>query len=189
MQSKQSGFTLLEVMVTLVIVGILASIALPSMSNLLEDDRAEGFTLELKRNFMYARAQATVNDESVVVCPLASVTDTLASTAANTACVNSWDSENIGIFVDRNSDLIFNHPDDIMLRTMDVITDNNANDLFIHSVGSVAVSFDGQGRIPDGQLGDLTFCPNGDNAQSITLNLSASGRVRNTGHNDLITCT
>jgi len=182
MQSKKSGFTLLEVMVTVAIVGIIAAIAIPSMSSLLENDRADSFTVELKRNFMYARAQATVNDESVVVCPLSSVT-------ATSACANTWNSLNIAVFVDINSNLSYDPASDIMLRSMDIITDNNANDLFVHSTSSTAVSFDGQGRIPTGQLGNLTFCPNGDNDQSITLNLSASGRVRNTGHDSNITCS
>ena len=181
MQSKKSGFTLLELMVTIAIVGILAAIALPSMSNLLEDDRTESFIFELKRNFMFARAQATVSDELVVVCPLASVT-------ATSTCVNTWNSKNISVCVDINSNLTFDPASDIMLRTMDIITQGNANDLFVHSTASTAVSFDGQGRIPNSQLGNLTFCPNGENGQSITLNLAASGRVRNVGHDAAITC-
>lgn len=182
MQSKKSGFTVLELIVTIAIVGILAAIAIPSMSSLLEDDRAEGFTFELKRNFMYARAQATINDATVVVCPLTSVTTT-------SDCVSTWNSKHIAVFVSDDGDLAYNSTKDIMLRTMDIITDNNANDLFVHSLSSKGVSFDGQGRIPTGQLGNLTFCPNGDNDQSITLNLSASGRVRNTGHDSNITCS
>lgn len=113
----------------------------------------------------------------------------LVSVTSQSTCTNTWNSLNIAVFVDINSNLIFDPANDIMLRSMDIITANNKNDLFVHSESSAAVSFDGQGRIPNSQLGNLTFCPNGDNNQSITLNLSASGRVRNTGHDSSITCS
>ncbi|SJN45055.1 Type IV fimbrial biogenesis protein FimT [Pseudoalteromonas sp. JB197] len=72
MKKIQYGFTLLELMVTVAIVGIIATIALWNSSDMLEDNRAENFLLELKRNISYARSQAASTDEIVVVCPASS---------------------------------------------------------------------------------------------------------------------
>ena len=69
MKNKQNGFTLLELMVTVAIVGIIASIAIWNSSDMLEENRAENFLLELKRNISYARAQAASTDEIVIICP------------------------------------------------------------------------------------------------------------------------
>jgi len=55
MKKIQYGFTLLELMVTVAIIGIIATIALWNSSDMLEENRAENFLLELKRNMSYAR--------------------------------------------------------------------------------------------------------------------------------------
>ena len=68
MKSLQKGFTLLELMVTIAIVGIVAAIALWDSSDLLENDRAESYLQELKRSISFARAKATSSDAIVVVC-------------------------------------------------------------------------------------------------------------------------
>jgi len=57
MKQIQHGFTLLELMVTIAIVGIVAAIAFWNSSDMLEENRAENFLLELKRNINFARAQ------------------------------------------------------------------------------------------------------------------------------------
>lgn len=69
MKVKQHGFTILELMVTVAIASIIATIALWNSSDMLEENRAENFLLELKRNISYARAQAASTDEIVIVCP------------------------------------------------------------------------------------------------------------------------
>lgn len=65
MQSK--GFTLIELMVTLVILGIFAAIAVPSMSNLIESNRVQGATEELLSQLQYARGEAVIRNRVVTV--------------------------------------------------------------------------------------------------------------------------
>ena len=63
MKKYQNGLTFLELMITVAIVGIIASIALWDSSDMLEENRAENYLLELKRNIAYARSQAASTDE------------------------------------------------------------------------------------------------------------------------------
>ena len=60
-----NGFTMLELMVTLAIVGIIAAIAVPSMSNMMSNSKAERITGLFKQDLQFARSHAISRGEVV----------------------------------------------------------------------------------------------------------------------------
>ena len=66
---KNTGFTLIEIMVTVAIVGIFASIAIPSFSSLIENNRVNTATNELVSNLLLARSEALKRRNTVTICP------------------------------------------------------------------------------------------------------------------------
>ncbi|MFY8283551.1 GspH/FimT family pseudopilin [Pseudoalteromonas sp. SSMSWG5] len=65
---KHKGFTLLELMITIAIVGIVATIALWDSSDMLENNRAENYLLDLQRVISFARAKAVSTDTQMTIC-------------------------------------------------------------------------------------------------------------------------
>jgi type IV fimbrial biogenesis protein FimT len=61
------GFTLLELMVTLAIAAILASIAAPSFQNMLASQRVQAATFDLLANLTLARSEAIKQNRSVTL--------------------------------------------------------------------------------------------------------------------------
>ncbi|KPV97247.1 Type II transport protein GspH [Pseudoalteromonas sp. P1-9] len=175
MKYVQQGITLLELMITLAILGIVTAIALPNLGPMLESDRASTFIDEFTRTIKYARAKATSTDEFVVVCPIADP-DTGGS------CTSDWKNDPIVAFVDSGQDLNLNNTDDQLIRVMSL---PSSNDKVSQDKGSTAITIDGQGRV--NQEHQFVICPNGKNDNTSALQVSVSGNTWKLGSN-VLTC-
>jgi prepilin-type N-terminal cleavage/methylation domain-containing protein len=65
---RAGGFTLIELMVTLTVLAILVAVGLPSMTDLLRNNRRSVLVNELLASFMLARAEASKTGQAIVVC-------------------------------------------------------------------------------------------------------------------------
>lgn len=64
---KNTGFTLLEVMIVVAIIGILAAIAVPSFQDMIERNRLKQVAEALKSDLQFARTEAIKRSMDIVV--------------------------------------------------------------------------------------------------------------------------
>jgi len=95
MQSKRhsKGFTLVELMMTLVIATLLATIAIPSFSSLIKKNRISTYTNKLVTSLALARSEAVKRGISISLC------------ASNTGhnCTNTSFQQGWIVFTDQNT--------------------------------------------------------------------------------------
>jgi type IV fimbrial biogenesis protein FimT len=95
--SISRGFTIVELLITIAIVAILASLAGPSFSLLLERNRISTITNQFTGALTYARNEAVTRNRRVVVCKVADATLALPQCQAGSAWDNGWI-----VFIDDN---------------------------------------------------------------------------------------
>src|SRR5258705_11399121 len=75
--TRQRGFTLTELLVTVAVAGVLAMVAVPNMRTFLQNNRFSGASNDLLRSFYLAPTEASKHPANVVVCasaaPMAAV--------------------------------------------------------------------------------------------------------------------
>ncbi len=95
----QNGFTFIEALVTVVIVGIITAAALPAMSNMIQNQAITATANEILNTLQYARSEAIKRSTSVRVCFKRNAT---ANNCLNFA--NSTNGRYIYAFIDENND-------------------------------------------------------------------------------------
>ncbi|PVZ72557.1 GspH/FimT family pseudopilin [Pelagibaculum spongiae] len=123
---KQTGVTLVELMVTIAVLSILSAIAIPSFSSILDSSASEEQTRELVRLLNYARTEAVRRNEAVSVQPISA-----------TATSADWEKELV-VFVndDRTGAGLYSNGQTILRqhaadRISDVSITTNNNNLII----------------------------------------------------------
>lgn len=79
------GFTLVELMVTVAIIGIVAAVAVPAMQSMIMSSRLNGAAEELTSAVQVARSEATRRNATVRLCPTGD-----GSTCSSTAAWSRW---------------------------------------------------------------------------------------------------
>lgn len=83
--ARESGFTIVELMITLAVLAILVGIATPSFTALMNNSRLSGQTNEFSSDLALARSEAIVRGRPVTVCASGDGGNTCSGSAADWA--------------------------------------------------------------------------------------------------------
>ena len=105
----QTGFTLYELLITLLIVGVVMTLGIPSMSEFTRNSRITTTANDLHAAFQVARSEAARAKTNITIC----ASDNSLTAAAD--CQGEW-GDGFIIFVDPNGDLATGGGTDDILR-------------------------------------------------------------------------
>jgi len=173
---RQTGFTLIELMVTLTIAGILLAIGVPSFNAFIKNSSLTTGVNELVGALNLARSEAVKRGSRVTVC----------KSANQTSCTNSngWEQGWI-IFTDENNNAAYNPtgtPPETLIRVHAAL--NSAITATSSAPVSNYVSYIASGRSQQtgggSQSGNIRLCDDRSGNIGKNLAISLSGRVRAT---------
>ncbi|WP_111976749.1 GspH/FimT family pseudopilin [Algibacillus agarilyticus] len=163
MKFRSLGFSLIELMVTLAIMGIAITLALPSLSATFTQSSVNSGTRALSKDLIYARGMAISNQLPVVVCHL-----------SGTTCSDDNWKEGYTIFLDNNGDGEYDSATESKLRINEDFTygtlsiSNGANEVVFNAAGQVNTSV------------IFTYCPNIEKTYARGVVINQMGRAKMT---------
>jgi prepilin-type N-terminal cleavage/methylation domain-containing protein len=172
-----SGFTLIELMVTVVILAVILGVGIPSFSNLIGSSNTDSVVRRLSSSLAYARSEAVTRAEEVVVC--ASSNGTACNAANDTGWASGWlvyeDDDGDGVLDGTETILRVENVSDLLVGFEVTNTTNNAD---INTLVSVCFDSLGEecGTIIVDPITSVTFTATRD-TQTARLTLSSRGLV------------
>ena len=162
---KNSGFTLLEVLITTVLIAIVMAIGVPSMSEFIKNDRLATQINTLVGHLALARSTAVSRHQQVIVC---------ASNDQATCSSADW-ADGWIVFVDVDASGGISVGDEL-LRAQEALTGNNT---LVSTAGTV-VTYDNRGFAP-ASTGSFALCDDRGAPHMKSITISNTGRVRKGG--------
>jgi type IV fimbrial biogenesis protein FimT len=170
---KQDGFSLIELVAVMAIIAILLTVAVPSFTTMMKDNRLSTQTREIVSALNLARSEAIKRGARVTVCKS---NDEQNCTAAG----NDW-SRGWIIYVD-NSDPANDTRDagDPILRVRGPLSGNNTLTGNVNVDDYISFVANGFSRLSSGgmQAGTLTLCDANDNNRARAIVISTTGRIQ-----------
>ncbi len=102
MKRAQAGFTLLELMVVVAIVGVLMAIAIPAMGNFIRNGRITAAANDVMAALHFTRSEAIKRRQPVTLCTSANAVLANNLANANATCADSEFLTGWIVFVDLN---------------------------------------------------------------------------------------
>ena len=156
------GFTLLELLITLGIVAIASTIALASMSALMNDSKGENYMRELVKSINFSRVQAVSSGQTVTLCPI-----------VEGICANDW-TKDITVFVDASNNRVLGT--NTVLRIIEAVP---SQDRLSYTGTSLGISFYSDGSIGESDNGVFSYYPNSScDTSSRGADINSTGRAR-----------
>jgi type IV fimbrial biogenesis protein FimT len=161
---RQVGFTLIELMITLVVAAILLTVGVPSFVDLLQRNRMASLANEMVGSMQMARSEAVTRNATVTMC----------AKLDNTTCGGASWGDGWLIFIDVDGDAVVDAgDDDLVLNVME--SDSEGVD---YTATATDLTY-----LPSGQSDNtadviFTLCPDRGDGRLITL--SSLGRPATT---------
>ncbi|WP_250656788.1 GspH/FimT family pseudopilin [Alkalimarinus coralli] len=184
MNRQATGFTLVELMVTLAVAAILLSIAVPSFSSFIQNNRITSATNHLVAHLQYARSEAVSKGLAV-------------NLARNTTSTAKDLSKGWTIYTDAgstNGNTAYNASEDTLLKSFEGYGSSNIT-INTNSDGNNWIAFSSRGLLAEGAGKSIVIavCDDRGVTQGRLITISPTGRSRVTDSTDattpLTTCT
>ncbi|MFA0810498.1 GspH/FimT family pseudopilin [Microbulbifer epialgicus] len=159
------GFTLIELMVVITVLGIVVAIGVPSFSTLIDNNRMSTMTNDLSSTLQYARSEAVRRGSKVQV-----------------SAIGSNVQDGLQVWIDDNGNKAFDSGTDTQLRVLEVnpAVITLAAQLNAGALKNVAFSFNARGESSLDETLTLELCDdrNGDYGRQLDLMTSGALRLR-----------
>ena len=176
--ARAKGFTLIELMITLVVFAILLGLVVPAMTNFVRDQRLAGQANDFLGDLNYARTEAIRRGTTVTLCKTAN--PNAAPPACNTTVAAPWTTGRI-VFADADGDATVDAGDTILRVTQAL--EGSGNGIYVDDSNATManrVTFRPTGLTTFAGTTDLQLflCDKRGPAQGRTLIVTPTGRAR-----------
>jgi type IV fimbrial biogenesis protein FimT len=173
----QSGFTLIELMVTLAVGIVVLAIGLPSIMSMVSSNQAAGYANDLVGAIRLARSEAVKRADVVTICPRSSDLNKTDCTNDTGQLSTDWKNGWV-VFIDEDSDShVDTNAGDTILRDWSIPEDERSS-LVFNNTSPSAIRFDSAGGNASGAPIQFAFQKSDCRAnQARQITVSIMGRA------------